>query len=173
LKGKRKMGETGNGNQSSHPDEGRAVESLSAEEARAEWEGIVLDKEGKYKNWPNSLRLGRQNKLFEKGFSAKIEEDRQTQEAKNAEWLERENRKIAERDEREEMGKARGALVQYFGGEKQADAAIKSAKSIFKRFATKEDIIFVDKSGLGNDPEFIQKLAEIGDILKRGGQKRR
>ncbi len=184
------MEESGNVNQSSQspdisspPDptqvmppfnEGRTVDSLSAEEARAEWEAITLDKDGKYKNWPDSVRLNRRSKLFERGFAARNEEDRKAQETKNNEWLEGENQKLEERDEREEIKKARSALVQHFGGEKEADAAVKAAKGIFKRFATPADIAFVEKSGLGNDPEFIQKLAEIGDILmKRGAQKRK
>jgi len=184
------MEESGNANQGSQgiPDiskpvdptgvmppfnEGRDVESLSDEEARIEWEEITLDRNGKYSHWPDSVRLNRRSKLFDRGFTAKIEENRKGQETKNEEWLEKENQRLEERDEQEEIGKARRTLVLHFGGEKQADAAVKAAKGIFKRFATPADIAFVEKSGLGNDAEFIQKLAELGSIFKRGGQKRK
>ncbi len=154
-------------------DSGKAVESMSPEDAAKEWREMTLDSDGKYKNFPRSVFLARRDKLFKHGFSEKIEQDRKAQEAKSKEFLEKENERIQDRDEREEIGKARSALVQHFGGEKEADAAIKSAKSIFKRFATPSDISFVEKSGLGNDPEFIQKLAEIDQIFKRGAYKRR
>ena len=153
--------------------EGAQVDSMSVTDAQTEWRDMTLDKEEKYANWPRSVFLARRDKLWERGFSAKIEEDGKARETKNKEWLEGENRRLEERDEREEIGKARSALVQHFHGEKEADAAIKAAKGIFKRFATPSDIAFVEKSGLGNDPEFIQKLAEIGDILKRGAYKKR
>jgi hypothetical protein len=184
------MEESGNVNQgsqgspdiSSPPDptqamppfnEGKAVEGLSAEDARVEWEEITLDKNGKYRTWPDSVRLNRRDKLFDRGFAAKIEEDRKAQETKNREWLEGENQRLEERDEQEEINKARSTLVNYFGGEKEADSAVKAAKGIFKRFATEKDRAYVVENNLDNDPEFIQKLAEIDQIFKRGAYKKR
>ncbi len=153
-------------------NEGKAVDSLSAEEARGEWEAITVDKEGKYRSWPDSVRLNRRDKLFERGFAAKVEEEQKAREIKNKEWLERENQKIKQRDEQEEIGKARSALVQHFGGEKKAAAAEKSAHSILDRFATKEDEKYIEENGLWRDPEFIQKLAEIGEFLQRKERRR-
>jgi len=183
------MEEGANGNQgsqgspdiSSPPDptqampafpEGKGVETLSPDEAQQEWQQMTLDKEGKYESWPRSVFLARRDKLYDRGFAIRDEQARKAREAESERSLRQEIEKIEERDEREEIGKSRSALVQHFHGEKEADAAIKSAKSIFKRFATPADISFVEKSGLGNDPEFIQKLAEIGDILKRGERRR-
>ena len=153
--------------------EGAQVDSMSVADAQTEWQNMTLDKDGKYANWPRSVFNERRDKLYDRGFAARDEEARKVREAESERSLRQEIEKIEERDEREDIRKSRSALVQHFHGEKEADAAIKAAKSIFKRFATRADIVFVEKSGLGNDPEFIQKLAEIGDILKRGAYKKR
>ncbi len=153
-------------------DSGKAVESMSPEEAAKEWHEMTLDAEGKYKTFPRSVFNERRSKLFERGFATKIEEEQKAQEIKNKEWLEGENRKLQERDEQEEIRKARSALVQHFGGEKKAAAAEKSAHSILDRFATKEDEKYIEENGLWRDPEFIQKLAEIGEFLQRKERRR-
>ena len=154
-------------------DQGKAVESISVEEAKIEWQEMTIDRNGKYVNWPRSVFNERRGKLHSRGFGEKIEQDKIRREEETKSWLESEKERFEDRDDKEALEKARHDLELYFGGPKEADTAVKAAKGIFKRFATPADIAFVEKSGLGNDPEFIQKLAEIGDILKRGGQKRR
>jgi len=167
------------------------VESLSPQQALAEYERTFKDP--KYTDpdqgqnfWVHKKRVERMSKLWEKAHPEKVKlaQEREKATDKNVfdqlvkegvtkETLQADEDRFAAREDNESIEKARGVIVMHFGGEKEADAAVKAAKGIFKRFATTADIAFVEKSGLGNDPEFIQKLAEIGEILKRGGQKRR
>ncbi len=166
------------------------VESLTPEEALSEYNRTLKNprytEPGGEDQWTHKKRVERMGKLFEKAFPEKMKlaEAREKSSNKNLfdqlhregvtkESLDADEDRIAEREDKEEIEKARSSLAKYFGGEKEADEALKSARSIFKRFATKEDKRFVDEVGLGNDPEFIQKLAEIDEILKRGGRRRK
>jgi hypothetical protein len=89
-----------------------------------------------------------------------------------AESLEADIQKYEKRDVTEEMEKARQALEVHFGGDKQAEEAVKSAKGILKRFAKPVDLKFLEDTGLGNDPELIKILVNLDQILKRGGKKK-
>jgi membrane-associated HD superfamily phosphohydrolase len=167
-----------------------SVEELDEVAARSEYNQTLRSPKytepGGEDYWVQKKRVERMGKLWEKGHpkEVKLAQEREKATDKNLfdmltkagvtrESLEADEDKRADLADKEEMEKAQRNLELYFGGEKEADAAIKSAKSIFKRFATPADIAFVDKSQLGNDPEFIQKLAEIDQILRRGGHKRR
>jgi hypothetical protein len=165
------------------------VDSLTPEEAHSEYHRTFQDPKytgGEYENpWVHKKRVERMSKLWEKAHPEKVKFaderaksenpnlfDKLTKEGVTKETLQADEDRIAEREDKEAMEKARKNLELYFGGDKEADAAVKAAKGIFKRFATSADITFVEKSGLGNDPEFIQKLAEINQILQRGGRRR-
>jgi hypothetical protein len=80
---------------------------------------------------------------------------------------------MTEEAAKEEMAEARRELERYFGGEKQANLNLQNAKDVLKRFAKPDDLLFLEDTGLGNDPEFIKKLAELGEILNRARRKGR
>ncbi len=147
-------------------DQGPPVESYSVSEAQAEWKKMT-SKDEDYKDLPRSVFLKRRDAMFKRGFSERLAEEEETRQEESRKWLEEENERIEERDHLEEMEKVRRNLELHFGGEKEAKAAIQTARSVVKRFATKNDIAFLESSRLGNDPEMIQTLAKIGQILER------
>ncbi len=153
-------------------DSGPAVESYDISEAQAEWKKMTIDDES-YKDLPRSVFLKRRDDLFKRGFGEKLTNEKKTREEESRKFLENENEKFEDRDDKEALAKAQHDLELYFGGEKEANAAVKTAQSVVKRFATNSDIAFLNSSQLGNDPEFIEKLAEIGQILQRGGKKKK
>ena len=166
------------------------VESMNEQEALSEYNGTMKNPKytepGGENYWAQKKRVERMGKLWEKGHPEEVKLAREreksgdpnlfdmlTKAGVTRESLEADEDKRAELADKEEMEGIRGKLVLFFGGEKQADAAIKSAKGVFKRFATVKDRAYVEENNLDYDPEFIQKLAEIDQILKRGGQRRR
>jgi len=171
-------------------DMSRSVESLTPEESLSEYNSTMKNPKytepGGENYWVQKKRVERMGKLWEKGHpeEVKLAQEREKATDKNLfdtlskekitkESLEADEDRYIEREDQDAMEKAQENLKLFFGSEEKAAAAVKSAKSIFKRFATPADRAFVDKTQLGNDPEFIQKLAEIDQILKRGGQRRR
>ena len=86
-------------------------------------------------------------------------------------FLENEQERFEDRDEKESRRKSMDSLISHFGGEDPAKQAIVQARGLLNRFAGPEDLVFLEDSGLGDDPELIQKLAEIARIFERGGKK--
>jgi hypothetical protein len=154
-------------------DEGKLVDGMSAAESRNEWDRMTRDVNDEYRTWPRSVFLKRRDRLHERGFSEQFAAQKEAAEVESKSWLEAEIERIAVRDDKEERGKLMSNLKTYFGGEKEVEAAVKSARGVLKRFAKPADLVFLDETKLGNDPELIQKLAEIGNILQRGGKKKK
>jgi hypothetical protein len=154
-------------------DEGRGVDEMTDSEARTEWRKMTTDEKDEYRSWPRSVFLKRRDELFKHGFSEKLAEETRNREAESKSWLEAEIERIGDRDHKDERADLMSKLTTYFGGERETTAAIKSARSVLKRFAKPADLVFLDETKLGNDPELIQKLAEIGNILQRGGKKKK
>ena len=167
--------------------EGGPIESMSPDEARAEIKAIENDPsffgEGKA-YWPRQQMLRRRIALCDRAGPedperAKVRfEDRGMYDTLRAggvtkESLERDTEKFEERDAKEALEKAERDLQSHFGGEKGAEVAVQSAMGVLKRFAKRADYIFLEESGLGNDPELIETLAKIGQILERGGKKKK
>ena len=151
-------------------DQGRAVNSMTVEEAKNEWKEMTLDTEGKYKNFPRSVFLSRRDALWERGFAEGLKNEEKTRQEESRKWLERENERIEDRDAKEALKKAERDLKSHFGGEKGAEEALKLAQGVLKRFGKPQDLAFLESTGLGNDVEMIETLAKIGKILERGGK---
>jgi hypothetical protein len=82
------------------------------------------------------------------------------------ESLDADQEKFAARDWQEEIEKARHELELRFGGAEEAKEHIITARNILKRFGKPEDSVFLEESGLGNDPDFIEALSKVGRILE-------
>ena len=148
-------------------DQGKAVESMSLEEAQREWREMTVDSGEKYKDFPRSVFLARRDALWKLGFAEKIKGDQKAQQEKSKGWLERENERIEARDVKEVEGNLEERLVKYFGGEKEADSKVKSAQSLVKKYVQNpKDLRWIDESGLGNDFRTISLVAELNDILE-------
>jgi hypothetical protein len=154
-------------------DEGPPVESYGVLEAQAEWKKMTIGKDEDWKDLPRSVFLKRRDRLFERGFKETLERQKEVAESQSREWLQAEIERIGDRDHKEERDKLMSTLTTYFGGEKETEAAIKSARGMLERFAKPADLVFLDETKLGNDPELIQTLAKIGQILERGGKKKK
>ena len=163
--------------------EGGPVEGMTGAEARAEIKAIEGDPsfagDGKMPHWSRQDMLKRRDNLYRQGYPEKVGKphDNMAETLKKQgvtkESLERDIEKFEVRDDKEEKDKVMATLTTYFGGEKETEAAIKSARGVIKRFAKPADLVFLEETKLGNDPELIQKLSEIGQLLQRGGKKKR
>jgi len=163
--------------------EGGPVENMSGDQAQAEIKSIEKDPSfagnGKLDYWSRQNMLKRRDSLYrhsmgeegEKPYSG-MEETLQKQ-GITKESLGAEQEKFKNRNETEEKKKTMDSLISHFGTEDDAKAAITEAKGLLHRFAKKEDFVFLDESGLGNDPELIGKLAEIAKIFKRANEEAR
>jgi len=161
--------------------EGGPVDSMSGDDAKAEIKSIESDPsfagEGKLDYWSRQNMLKRRDSLYRHAYPENVDkpysgmEETLQKQGITHETLEADQEKFAERDYEEEKKKTMDALTSHFGGEDEAKKAISQAKDLLHRFAKKEDFTFLDESGLGNDPELIQKLAEVARIFKRGGKK--
>jgi len=84
-----------------------------------------------------------------------------------------EQQAFKDRDLDEQMAKSRHELEFKFGSKDEADRHLKVAKDVLKRFGTQDDLYFIDETGLGNDPDFIELLSRLGKKLenaRRGGK---
>jgi hypothetical protein len=147
-------------------DQGKAVDSMSVEEAQKEWREMTVSDE-KFKDFPRSVFLNRRDALWKLGFEEKIKQNQKAEEEKNRGWLEGENEKIEERDAREVEGKLEERLVKHFGSEEEANKKVRSAQSLVKKYVTNpKDLQFLDESLLGNDFEVIGIVARLNEILE-------
>lgn len=161
---------------------GPVVEDMSKEDAIKEIRAIEKDPsfagDGKMDYWSRQNMLKRRDALYRQAYPENVgkpyssmEETLQKQ-GITEEFLESEQERFADRDEKEARKKTMDTLISHFGDEDEAKQAIVQARSILHRFAKPADLDFLAESGLGNDPDFIQKLAEIGRILEKGGKKK-
>ena len=147
-------------------DQGKAVDSMSVEEAQKEWREMTVSDE-KFKDFPRSVFLARRDALWKLGFSEKIGQDQKAQQEKSNEWLKGENERIEERDLREVEGKLEERLIKHFGTEDIANSKVKSAQALVKKYVTNpKDLQFLDDSLLGNDFEVIGIVARLNEILE-------
>ncbi len=171
--------------------EGKPVDGMTVEEAQTEYNEMSRDKrflgeQGNYSHQARQQMMNRRMDLYRKGFPKKVAEAAEMDQAENKalfaelkkhgvteETLEKDAEACDKRDDEEAMAKARRELESHFGGEEEAERALGDAKDILKRFAKPADLQFLEESGLGSDPEFIRKLSELQEILKRVGRKGR
>jgi len=169
--------------------EAKPVDTLTVEEARVEIERTFQDPayiEGK--GIGHERRVKRMGELHRKGYPELVEKeelakqsgtqnrglfDHLTDSGVTQETLEADEEKRLEEADNKAMAEARKKLEDYFGGEKEAGFAIQSAKKVLKQFAKPDDLVLLEESGLGSDPEFIQKLAEIEKMLEEARRKQK
>lgn len=169
--------------------EGKPVASMTTEEAKIEIEKTFQDPayiEGK--GIGRERRIKRMGELHRKAYPELVEKEKEAKESGTMnrglfdyltdkeitkESLEADEEKRLEEANNEAMAEARKKLDLYFGGEKEAGFKIQSAKKLLKQFAKPDDLVLLEESGLGNDPELIKKLAEIQDILERARRVRK
>jgi hypothetical protein len=73
-------------------------------------------------------------------------------------------KKIGEREARDAgdvIRRTEEKLRRELGGEKNANAVIDDARSVFNEVANKEDYAWADSTGAGNDPDLLQSLARL------------
>jgi hypothetical protein len=166
--------------------EGGPIESMSPDEARAEIKAIENDPsffgEGKA-YWPRQQMLRRRIALCDRAGPedperAKVRfEDRGMYDTLKAlgitkESFEADEEKFEARDAKEALEKAKRDLELRLGGEKPAEEALKLAHGVLKRFGKPQDLVFLESSGLGNDVEMIEILAQLAKKLDRGGKRK-
>ncbi|HUV58520.1 MAG TPA: hypothetical protein VMW09_00215 [Desulfatiglandales bacterium] len=156
-------------------DEGGALEDMTQEQALKEIKAIENDPsfagEGKLDYWSRQNMLKRRDALYRQAYPENVgkeysgmEETLQKQ-GITKETLEADQGRFADRDEKESRKKTMENLISHFGTEDDAKQAITEARGLLNRFAKPDDLIFLDETGLGNNADFIQKLAEIGRML--------
>ena len=161
---------------------GPSVDSMSADDAKAEISAIekspaFADSKDNTEFWQRQRMLRRRSELYSHvtGEAGKEPYSFMNEELKrqgiDEEFLENEQERFEDRDETESRKKTMDTLITHFGGKDEAKKAIVQARGLLNRFAGPEDLVFLEDSGLGNDPELIGKLAEIAEIFKRGGKK--
>jgi hypothetical protein len=155
--------------------EGPEVSSMSASDAQKEWRDMTVGDE-KFKDFPRSVLLKRRDQLFARGFGEKIAEQKKIQEVEGAKFLKEENEKIAERNERESLGKARDINIHFFGSEKKADEMVeRAAETISKLSKENREFLYEyipnsEDFAWGDLPEVIGFLANLSsspDLIKR------
>lgn len=161
--------------------EGPAVEGMSSNEAQAEIKQLEGDRrfagDAHMDQWSRKAMLKRRDDLYRQAYPEKIGKPHDgmaetlTKQGVTKESLEADQDRFEDRDAEEAIEKAKRDLESHFGGEKAAEVAVKSAREVLKRFAKPSDYVYLEETGLGNDAQLIQKLAELGEILKRGGKK--
>ena len=162
--------------------EGPSVDSMSGDEAKAEIKSMEADvnfagEGGKMDYWSRQRMLRRRDALYKHSLGEDADKPYSfmgevlEKQGVSKKTLESDLEGFDERDYQQEKVKAMDALTRAFGGEDPAKQAVVDARAILKRFATASDMEYLDESGLGSDPNFIQKLAEIGSLLKKGGKK--
>jgi hypothetical protein len=165
--------------------EGKPVDSMSSEEAKAEIDATFQDPnymEGNEGFGGRQTRVKRMTELHRKAYPELVEKDKMAKESGtmnrplfdyltergvDQETLEEDAEKRAEEADKKAMAETKRKLESEFGGEEEAKRVLRGAKDVLKRFAKPADLQFLEKTGLGNDPGFIKKLAEIGEIFKR------
>ena len=159
-------------------DQGKAVDSMSIEEAKVEWALMTVDKEDKYRTFPRSVFLARRDELFKRGYSENLQNQKKVRQEEADKFLEDENKRIEKRDLKEVGNKVRGLLAPYFESEEKAGEAIKDANKTLKTIGlTEDDKNYLAETGQGNSPLLIMALAkikdnsELMDIVKKIGIK--
>ncbi len=160
--------------------EGRAVDSMSIEDAQKEWQEMTIDSEGKYSSFPRSVFLSRRDALFSHGFGQKIAEGKKIQEGEAEKWLQKENERIQDREELLLDQKSKELNVKFFGSEKvfnqMAERAVEvvlklseNDQEFLKNCMPGSDLSWGDSpliigflANLRGEPELINKIKENG-----------
>jgi len=169
---------------------GPAVDSITPEQGIQEYNELTLDKNGKYSSWPRSAVIRRREELFKKFIAPGIQEHEKKQKEESKQWLEKENEKIAEREdwERERRSKeinikflkSRDGSLSNEGAEKELDRVIEQAVSTAKELSKEnQDFLYTEipnrqfvygdlpfvislLSGIRGDSELIEAVNGIG-----------
>ena len=141
--------------------------------------------DGKMDHWDRQAMLKRRDELY-RHPSRRDPEREAADEAGNLdmydtlkaqgvtkESVEADQEKYADRDWKEAIAKAEAELQLRLGGKEQADAHLKRARSVLNQYGKQEDIEFINETGIGNDPDFIQALAKVAEMLEAARRKKR
>jgi len=161
--------------------EGGPVAEMDGDEAKVEIKSIESDPsfagDGKMDYWSRQNMIKRRDALYRQAYPENVGkeysgmEETLRKQGIDEEFLESEQERFEDRDEKEEKKKTMDTLISHFGTEDEAKKALTQAKSILNKFAKQEDLDFLDNAGLGNNPELIGKLAEIERIFETGREK--
>ena len=162
--------------------EGGPVESMTPDAARAEIKAIENDGRfaGKESDTMGFLdrkkMLERRWALYQKAGPSDPERPEDPDSASmydslkaqgvTKESLAADQEKFADRDWEENIEKARRELELRLGGKEPAKAHLQVARNVLKRYGSRDDYVFLEESGLGNDPDFIEALGKVGRMLE-------
>ena len=159
---------------------GAPVESMSTDDAETEIKSIESSPDflgnGKLTYWPRQNMLKRRATLYRHSLGEEGDKPYNYmaevlgKQGITEDTLEEMQEGFADRDEKDTRRKTMETLTSHFGTKEEAETALGEAKGILKRFAKEDDLAFLDETGLGNDPELIGKLAEIGKIFQRANE---
>jgi hypothetical protein len=117
----------------------------------------------------------RMEKLYQKKYPEKTPEEKEKETEAEFQKLKAEaddqREKIAEEKATQELERTKTHLKAHWGSDFEANLSL--AKRTVSDFASEEQRDFLDESGLGNDPEFIDLVQKLGRMLESKNRKGR
>jgi hypothetical protein len=139
---------------------------MTEDQGRAEYQEMTIDTKGKYESWPRSKFNERRKSLFEKFIQPKMAKEEEAKKEEGRAWLEKENEKIAEREDQEISRKVQDINIKFFGSQKEYDQVLGAAVETIKSLS-EENRNFLDteipktKFLHGDNPLVLSLLAAI------------
>jgi hypothetical protein len=144
-------------------DQGRAVDSMSVEEAQKEWKEMTVSDE-KYKDFPRSVFLSRRDALWKLGFNEKIKQDKKGAEEEGSRRAEEAKERLADYVDELHQKKTEKVIREKWGN--NTDQEIEFVQNFVLENASQEFKDYLDETRLGDNPNVIFFAHGLANLVK-------